>query len=87
LLSEPGIAKLFAQAPALRRHLHPFCRALGVTLPGDPTPPPDPEPAPVPPDPPPKLGIVVHGRENDPEPESWPSAPRYEIKRKWAWPS
>ena len=47
LLSEPAMQAVFAQAPALRRHLHPLCRALGVTLPGDPAPPPDPEPAPV----------------------------------------
>ena len=47
LLSEPAMAMVFAQAPALRRHLRPLCRALGVTLPNDPTPPPDPEPEPV----------------------------------------
>ena len=87
LLSEPGMQALFAQAPALRRHLHPFCRALGVTLPGDPAPPPDPAPAPVPPDPKLRLGAFVHGRENDPEPEIWPGAPRYEIKiiRPWRY--
>src|SRR5450631_4172384 len=66
LLSEPGMAKLFEQAPALRRHVHPFCRALGVTLPGDPKPPPDPEPAPVKPPPPPEIGEFVHGRDPTP---------------------
>ena len=65
-LSEPAMATLFEQAPALRRHLHPFCRALGVTLPGDPMPPPDPEPAPVPPPPPPEIGEFVHGRDPTP---------------------
>src|SRR5450631_3001194 len=44
LLSEPGMGRLFAAAPALRRHLRPLCRALGVTLPGDPAAPPDPAP-------------------------------------------
>ena len=46
LLSEPGMGRLFEAAPALRRHLRPLCRALGVTLPGDPAPPPDPPPLP-----------------------------------------
>ena len=46
LLSEPGMGRLFEAAPALRRHLRPLCRALGVTLPGDPAPPPDPAPLP-----------------------------------------
>jgi hypothetical protein len=73
LLSEPAMQELFTAAPALRRHLRPFCRALGVTLPGDPTPPPDPEPAPMPPDPPPEIGFFVHGR--DPTPP-WFRMPR-----------
>jgi hypothetical protein len=46
LLSEPAMADLFAEAPALRTHLRRLCRAFGVTLPGDPAPPPDPEPLP-----------------------------------------
>ena len=68
LLSEPAMATVFAQAPALRRHLRPLCRALGVTLPNDPTPPPDPEPAPVTPPRRPQPGeSFIHGRDPTPE--------------------
>ena len=68
LLSEPAIAAVFAQAPALRRHLRPLCRALGVTLPNDPPPPPDPEPAPVTPPRRPHPGeSFIHGRDPTPE--------------------
>ena len=68
LLSEPAMAMVFAQAPALRRHLRPLCRALGVTLPNDPTPPPDPEPAPVTPPRRPVPGeSFIHGRDPTPE--------------------
>ena len=68
LLSEPAMATVFAQAPALRRHLRPLCRALGVTLPNDPAPPPDPEPAPVTPPRRPVPGeSFIHGRDPTPE--------------------
>ena len=68
LLSEPAMAAVFVQAPALRRHLRPLCRALGVTLPGDPKPPPDPEPAPVTPRRRPQPGeSFIHGRDPTPE--------------------
>ena len=68
LLSEPAMATVFAQAPALRRHLRPLCRALGVTLPNDPPPPPDLEPAPVTPPRRPVPGeSFIHGRDPTPE--------------------
>ena len=53
LLAEPAMADLFTAAPALRRHLRPLCRALGVALPGEPAPPPPELDPPVPPPAPP----------------------------------
>ena len=47
-LAEPEMRAAFAAAPALRTHLRPLCRALGVTLPAE-TPPSDPGPEPEPP--------------------------------------
>ena len=53
LLAEPAMADLFTAAPALRRHLRPLCRALGVALPGEPAPtPPELDPPTPPPGPP-----------------------------------
>ena len=65
-LSEPAMVELFAAAPALRTHLRPLCRALGVTLPAE-TPPPDahgpePEPPPAIPLPIPEPGWTIKGR-------------------------
>ena len=65
-LSEPAMVELFEAAPALRTHLRPFCRALGVTLPAE-TPPPDahgpePEPPPAVVRPLPEPGWTIQGR-------------------------
>ena len=65
LLSEPAMVEIFQAAPALRHHLRPLCRALGVTLPAEPLPPdahgPEPEPPPAVLRPLPEIGTVVHG--------------------------
>ena len=69
-LSEPAMVDLFAAAPALRTHLRPFCRALGVTLPAEAAPPdahgPEPEPPPAIPLPIPVPGWTIQGREITP---------------------
>jgi hypothetical protein len=75
-LSEPAMVAVFETAPALRTHLRPLCRALGVTLPGEPKPPPEevgPEPPPPPavPRPMPEIGMVIHGRKPEPPPVRW----------------
>jgi hypothetical protein len=71
LLSEPATAEIFAAAPALRTHLRPLCRALGVTLPAEPAPPdahgPEPEPPQAVLRPPPEPGLVLHGRDGQPD--------------------
>jgi hypothetical protein len=71
LMAEPQTHALFETAPALRTHLRPVCRALGVTLPGEPAPPeaasPEPPPAAPEPRPPPELGWRVHGRDGAPD--------------------
>ena len=71
LLSEPATAEIFAAAPALRTHLRPLCRALGVTLPAEPAPPdahgPEPDPPPAVLRPLPEPGLVVHGRDGQPD--------------------
>ena len=65
LLSEPAMVEIFQAAPALRHHLRPLCRALGVTLPAEAPPPdahgPEPEPPPAVLRPLPEIGTVVHG--------------------------
>ena len=71
LLSEPAMVEIFQAAPALRHHLRPLCRALGVTLPGEPAPSdahgPEPEPPPAVIRPLPEIGLVVHGRDGQPD--------------------
>ena len=66
LLSEPAMVEIFQAAPALRHHLRPLCRALGVTLPGEPAPPdahgPEPEPPPAIVRPLPEPGWTIAGR-------------------------
>ena len=70
VLSEPAIAEIFAAAPALRTHLRPLCRALGVTLPAEAPPPdahgPEPEPPPAVIRPLPEPGWTIKGREITP---------------------
>ena len=65
LLCEPAMVEIFQAAPALRHHLRPLCRALGVTLPAEPLPPdahgPEPDPPPAVLRPLPEIGTVVHG--------------------------
>ena len=64
-LSEPAMVEAFAAAPALRTHLRPLCRALGVTLPAEPPPSdpgPEPEPPPAIPLPIPEPGWTIKGR-------------------------
>jgi hypothetical protein len=67
LLSEPETAEIFAAAPALRTHLRPLCRALGVTLPGEPLPAdahgPEPDPPPAVVRPLPEPGWTIAGRD------------------------
>ena len=69
-LCEPAMVELFEAAPALRTHLRPFCRALGVTLPSETAPPdahgPEPEPPPAIPLPIPVPGWTIKGREITP---------------------
>ena len=88
LLSEPASLAIFEAAPALRRHLRPIARALGVTLPGE-KPPRDatgPEPPPPKPEPPPPPGTGIYGRA--PEPPStgvrviW--IPSFAREKNWA---
>ena len=66
LLSEPAMVEIFQAAPALRHHLRPLCRALGVTLPAEPLPPdahgPEPEPPPAVVRPLPEPGWTIQGR-------------------------
>ena len=65
-LSEPEMRAAFAAAPALRTHLRPLCRALGVTLPAETQPPdahgPEPEPPPAIVRPLPEPGWTIAGR-------------------------
>ena len=64
-LAEPEMRAAFAAAPALRTHLRPLCRALGVTLPAEPPPSdpgPEPEPPPAVPLPIPEPGWTIKGR-------------------------
>jgi hypothetical protein len=74
-LCEPEAIAAFAAAPALRHHLRPLCRALGVTLPGEPKPPdadsPEPPPPPAVKLPMPEIGDVIHGRNPEPPPVRW----------------
>jgi hypothetical protein len=71
-LCEPDSLATIAAAPALRHHLRPLCRALGVTLPGEPKPPdadsPEPPPPPAVKLPMPEIGDDIHGREPEPPP-------------------
>jgi hypothetical protein len=66
LLSEPETAEIFAAAPALRTHLRPLCRALGVALPAEPLPAdahgPEPDPPPAVVRPLPEPGWTIEGR-------------------------
>ena len=66
LLSEPAMVEIFQAAPALRHHLRPLCRALGVTLPAEPLPPDahgaEPEPPPAIVRPLPEPGWTIAGR-------------------------
>ena len=66
LLCEPAMVEIFQAAPALRHHLRPLCRALGVTLPAEPLPPdahgPEPEPPPAVVRPLPEPGWTIAGR-------------------------
>ena len=81
LLAEPAMEDLFTAAPALRRHLRPLCRALGVALPGEPAPPPPefdpPTPPPAPPVTPLPPGMVsVNGGPPEPDRERRPAPSR-----------
>ena len=71
VLSEPETAAIFAAAPALRTHLRPLCRALGVTLPAEPLPADAHGPEPDPPEavvrPLPEPGWTIQGRDITPE--------------------
>src|SRR5271168_4144404 len=87
LLQEPGTAALFTTVPALRHHLRPLCRALGLALPGEPPPtPPEhdpPTPPPAPPITPLPFGAeLVHGRAPAPAPKPAPilGPPRYRYR-------
>ena len=87
LLEEPGMAALFTSVPALRHHLRPLCRALGLALPGEPPPtPPEhdpPTPPPAPPITPLPFGAeLVHGRAPAPAPKPAPilGPPRYRYR-------
>jgi hypothetical protein len=66
LLCEPAMVEIFHAAPALRHHLRPLCRALGVSLPGEPLPSdahgPEPEPPPAVIRPLPEPGWTIQGR-------------------------
>jgi hypothetical protein len=102
LLSEPATAEIFAAAPALRTHLRPLCRALGVTLPAEPAPPdahgPEPEPPPAVIRPLPEPGWTIHGRELTPaqsreidtatsaRPVRWRNSLDYEFTTMHSWP-
>ena len=87
LLSEPASIAIFAAAPALRRHLRPIARALGVTLPGEKPPrDPGPETPPPAPEPPPPPGTGLYGRAPE-QPTTGPRVifiPSFAREKNWA---